>query len=212
MRYILVSTVFLFIVFGALFVWQYTKPEAEGRKRNLWIFGLLAVASLLLAVYKHTYENENDEHEERMCSYVSETPDTCAAKASYPALVLFKSDGCIHCKRFACTWNDGVARLREANIPVNIYTIDVATSPCLGLKDATVEAVPIIRYYYDAEKYDDMQTDRTPENFANFVKTKITDHISPAGATTAKPNPNVEKYTSLSGSGREGYRQEGYRL
>jgi disulfide bond formation protein DsbB len=187
------------VIFLALFVIEYRKPEHTNRKRNLWIYGLIGGLSAAMVVYHHFFASE---HPFETCTYTEATQEECTAP-QYPALVLFKSDNCIFCKHFSCTWENAVAKIKAANLPVNTYAVDTSKlHDCTFLDVDKIEKVPTVRYYYDEKKYDDFQGERTSENFENFIKTKITDHISPAGATTPKPTGETERYTYLSGRDR----------
>jgi thioredoxin-related protein len=198
-----IALIAVVLIFGALTVMTYRRFDVNGtRNKMLMIYGGLTAVGLALLAYDHVYNSLPFE----TCTYSEEPASVCSQEAQYPALVLFKSDKCIFCKHFSCTWVNTVAKLKENNIPVTAYVIDANAIDCHNFKDHdTVDAFPTIRYYYDADKYDTFEGDRTPENFANFIKTKITDHISPAGATTPKPNDGVEKYANINGRPRERY-------
>jgi hypothetical protein len=101
-----------------------------------------------------------------------------------------------------------------AKVPVTIYAVDSEDKACMTLKDGVVPQFPTIRYYYDANTYqdygDDSDQGRSWQSIFAFLTARMAEHGSPAGATNAKSSGETEKYVNI--HGRERYTDGGYKV
>lgn len=190
------------LIFLVLLVIEMRKDMPSKNKTYVYGGGLLVSLGVWL-----WNRHEADENEIKQCAFTTEVSrEQCATlEPRFPAIVLFKAAWCPHCHAVSCPWEELTQLIETNSVPVNVYTVDQENmAACLKFKDGIVPGFPTIRYYYDAEKYADFPagTERTTENLSEFINTQLTDHVSPAGAGTAKASTaTTEKYYRLNPQG-----------
>lgn len=111
-----------------------------------------------------------------------------ACKKHFGKIVLFHRKSCPYCVELKKSgeWDNAGKQLRSVGF-CNIEEVETDNPEAMKKYAASApDGVPAVRWYYDDAKFVDMEAKepRTTEAFIKFVRDRMKEHISPAGAST----------------------------